>query len=250
VSIGILVIGDEILSGRREDKHLTHCIHALGERGLRLGWARFIGDDAAALTNEFRVVRAGGDIGFIFGGIGATPDDLTRQCVATAHDVPLTRHPEAQALIEARFGDDAHPNRILMADLPHGATLIPNPINRIPGFSLGRMHCLPGFPHMAWPMLDWVLDTHYRNLPRDKPTELSVVVHNVPESVLVPWMQEFTRRHPELKLFSLPRYTEKGEPEIELGVSGESSAVPPALQEIKQMLDAQQYRYSEPQENR
>lgn len=246
--IGILIIGDEILSGRRQDLHLSHAIEALGRRALRLRWARFAGDDAAALTREFRAVRESGDICFSFGGIGATPDDLTRQCVAAAYGVAIGRHPEAQALIEERFGAEAYPNRILMADLPQGARLIPNPINRVPGFSLGDIHCLPGFPHMAWPMMDWVLDTHYTQLPRDLPAHASVLVHGVPESVLIPWMNAFVEGHPDLKLFSLPRYTANGEPEIELGVTGENTATQTALVEIVQMLDAQGYRHSDPQE--
>jgi molybdopterin-biosynthesis enzyme MoeA-like protein len=245
MSIGILVIGDEILSGRRQDKHLSHAIEALDHRQLRLRWARFVGDEAAALTREFRAIRASGDICFSFGGIGATPDDLTRQCIAEAFEIPLQRHPEAQAIIEERFGAEAYPNRILMADLPQGAEIIPNPVNRIPGFRVGQIHCLPGFPNMAWPMMEWVLDTSYAQLHRDKPFEASVLVHGVPESVLIPWMNSFTVRHPALKLFSLPRFTEDGDTEIELGVAGNGTSVRDGLVEIRHMLDSRGYRYSE-----
>jgi molybdopterin-biosynthesis enzyme MoeA-like protein len=244
--IGILVIGDEILSGRRQDRHLAQTIDVLASRGRRLWWARFIGDDAPLLTRELRDIRACGDLCFSFGGIGATPDDLTRQCMASAHDVALVRHPDAQAQIEARFGADAYPNRILMADLPAGARTIPNPVSRVPGFSLGEMHCLPGFPNMARPMMEWVLDTYYVTLPRDLPTHASVVVYDVAESVLIPWMNEFVARHPDLKLFSLPRTRDDGRREIELGVAGDDAATRAALAEVRQMLDRAGHRYSEP----
>jgi molybdopterin-biosynthesis enzyme MoeA-like protein len=244
--IGVLVIGDEILTGRRQDKHFNNSLQALARRGRRLWWARFIGDDATLLTQQLREVRASGDICFSFGGIGATPDDLTRQCMAYAHDVPLVRHPQAKAEIEAKFGESAYPNRILMADLPEGSRTIPNPVSRVPGFSLGHIHCMPGFPNMALPMMEWVLDTHYAQLPRDYPVHASLVVHNVPESVLIPWMNEFVARHPELKLFSLPRTNDAGQPEIELGVAGTGDAPQAALQEIRQMLQTHGHRYSEP----
>jgi molybdopterin-biosynthesis enzyme MoeA-like protein len=244
--IGILVIGDEILTGRRQDKHFNNTLQALARRGRRLWWARFIGDDATLLTQQLREVRASGDICFSFGGIGATPDDLTRQCMAYAHDVPLVRHPQAKAEIEAKFGEAAYPNRILMADLPEGSRTIPNPVSRVPGFSVGHIHCVPGFPNMALPMMEWVLDTHYASLPRDYPVHASVLVHNVPESVLIPWMNDFVARHPELKLFSLPRTNDAGQPEIELGVAGAGDAPQAALREIKHMLETQGHRYSDP----
>jgi len=244
--IGLLVIGDEILSGRRQDRHLAQTIDVLARRGRRLWWARFVGDDTTLLTRELREARERGDICFSCGGIGATPDDLTRQCMAEAHGVELLRHPQAAAEIEARFGADAYPNRILMADLPNGAGIIPNPVSRVPGFSLGHLHCLPGFPNMAQPMMEWVLDTHYATLPRDLPAHASVVVYDVAESVLIPWMNDFVARHPELKLFSLPRTRDDGQREIELGVTGEETAARAALGEIRQMLQNAGHRYAEP----
>jgi molybdopterin-biosynthesis enzyme MoeA-like protein len=243
---GILIIGDEILSGRRQDRHLAHAIETLARRGRRLWWAHVLGDEPVLLTEQLRQIRASGDACFSFGGIGATPDDLTRQCVAAAYGVALERHPQALAEIVAQYGAEAYPNRVLMADLPHRARLIPNPVNRVPGFSLGHLHCVPGFPHMAWPMMEWVLDTEYAQLARDLPSHASVVVLDVAESALIPWMNAFVQRHPGLKLFSLPRTSTDGLREIELGVAGEQSAAQAALKEIKQMLDDAGHRHREP----
>jgi molybdopterin-biosynthesis enzyme MoeA-like protein len=140
---------------------------------------------------------------FVCGGIGATPDDHTRACAPAAAGVPLVRHPQAQALIEGRFGPAAYPYRILMAELPAGAGLVPNPYNGIPGFVLAGHWFLPGFPEMAWPMAEWVLDRHF---PAAAPLEEGAVeVLGVPESELIPLMDAIGARFPGLKAFSLPR---------------------------------------------
>src|SRR5574341_11280 len=103
---GPLIIGDEILSGRRQDRHMARLIEILGARGLELAWCRYVGDDSALITAALRGSFGSGDVVFSFGGIGATPDDLTRQCAAQAAGVPLARHPEALALIVEKFGED------------------------------------------------------------------------------------------------------------------------------------------------
>src|SRR5580765_5021381 len=196
--IGVLVIGDEILSGKREDRHFAHVVATLAERGLAPAWARYEGDDREALT------RARGDIVFSFGGVGATPDDHTRQAAAAALGVPLARHPEAVASLEAQFGEAAYPNRVLMAEFPEGATIIPNPVNRVASFSVGDHHFFPGFPQMAWPMLDWVLATRYPDLRARGRGERSIIVFGAGEGQLLPLMNQCVARYPQLKLFSLP----------------------------------------------
>ncbi len=245
MQLGVLIIGDEILSGRREDKHLSYCIKFLQQKKLQLDWVRMCGDDACLLTRQFREIQACGDLCFSFGGIGATPDDLTRQCMAEAHAVPLLRHPTAQAAIERQFGDAAFPHRVRMANLPRGSSIIPNPVNRIPGFSLGHIHCLPGFPQMAWPMMRWVLDERYRRLLLERPVEFALTVYDAHESDLLDWMDAFVKQHPELKIFSLPRLLEHGGREIELGIKGERRAARAALQELHNMLKKNGYRYGD-----
>lgn len=137
MSIGLLIVGDELLSGKRPDKHLPKVIEMLGARGITLEWAHFAGDDEEQIAAVIRAARGRGDVLLSCGGIGGTPDDRTRQAAARAFDVPIARHPEALAIIERQYGEKAYPNRVLMADFPLGAGLIPNPINNIAGFYIG-----------------------------------------------------------------------------------------------------------------
>jgi molybdopterin-biosynthesis enzyme MoeA-like protein len=166
VRFGLVIVGDEILSGKREDKHLSKVIALLGNRGLQLAWTQYAGDDRAALVELFRRTFASDDVVFSCGGIGSTPDDHTRQAAAAALGVPLALHPEAEVLIAQRCADMAREGRgsadmslpenrqrLKMGEFPVGARIIPNPFNRIPGFTIHRHWFLPGFPVMAWPMI-------------------------------------------------------------------------------------------------
>jgi molybdopterin-biosynthesis enzyme MoeA-like protein len=242
-SIGALIIGDEILSGKRADKHLEHVIATLSARGLALAWARYEGDDRARLVAVLRETFAAGDLVFAFGGVGATPDDHTRQAAAAALGVPLVRHPQALAEIEARFGKDAWPHRVLMADFPEGCTIIPNPVNRIASFSLRDHHFFPGFPQMAWPMLDWVLATRYPALAAPPSAERAIVVYGAGESQLLPVMEDNVARFPQLKLFSLPSFLPDGGRRIELGVRGDPALLEAAIAHLTAGVDAGGFRW-------
>ncbi len=230
----MLIVGDEILAGKRTDRHCPHVIETLRKRGLQLAWARFTGDDRRRLVRELR--QTGEDVVpvFCFGGIGATPDDQTRQAAAEAFDAPLVRNPDALAMIKSRFGKDAWPNRVLMADLPEHCVLIPNAYNQIPGFSLYDHHFMPGFPMMAWPMLDWVLD-HYYPAARVQRQEKSLRVINARESDLLQLMQALVERHPDAGLFSLPHLGEVNT--IEIGFRGEQDAVAAAFTDLAACLE-------------
>lgn len=242
MNIGILIIGDEILSGRRQDKHMAFVIEALAEKNLSLAWVRYAGDDQSILIENFREISQHGDLCFSFGGIGATPDDLTRQSIAAALDLPIVRHTEATKVLEAQFGDEAYPNRILMADLPQGATLIPNPINRVPGFSVGNIHCLPGFPEMAWPMLKWVMENLYPRLKGSETTQIILKIHNAHESELVPLMNKINSDYPNVKLSSLPRFLENGGREIEMALTGSEPEVSTAIDFLTQQLQKLEFK--------
>jgi molybdopterin-biosynthesis enzyme MoeA-like protein len=240
VAFGALVIGDEILVGKRQDKHLSFIIQALAKRGLRLAWCEYHGDDPERLTAALKRTFASGDAVFSFGGIGATPDDHTRQCAGAALGVALVLHPGAEREIRARFGAETTAQRLKMGEFPDGAEIIPNPFNRIPGFAIREHWFVPGFPQMAWPMLEWVLDTRYRALfDRDRWAEDSVIVHDLPESTIAPLMEQINSRYPGLKAFSLPSMGEGGtRRHIELGVRGAPAEVGPAMEEIRRGVGA------------
>src|SRR5262245_3683395 len=223
--IGALIIGDEILSGKRADRHLAHVIATLEPRGLQLAWAHYEGDDRDALAASLRASFARGDVVFSFGGVGATPDDHTRQAAGLALGVPLERHPAAVAELEAQFGAAAYPHRVLMAEFPAGATIIPNPVNRVASFAIRDHYFFPGFPQMAWPMLDWVLATREPPLAGPPTGERAIVVYGAGESQLLPLMNACVARYPELKLFSLPSFLPDGGRRLELGVRGELASL-------------------------
>ncbi|MBS0426532.1 MAG: competence/damage-inducible protein A [Proteobacteria bacterium] len=247
-AFGLIIVGDEILSGKRADKHLPKVIELLAARGLPLAWAEYVGDDPVRITAALRRAFASGDIVFSTGGIGATPDDHTRQCAAAALGVPLALHPQAEALIRERMQDTAREqgvpyepdrpdnvHRLNMGVFPEGAAIIPNPYNKIPGFSVRDVHFVPGFPVMAWPMVEWVLDTLYPELAR--PTgvsERSVIVFGAMEASLTPLMQVVETSHPGIKVFSLPSVDHPvyGR-HIELGVKGDANRLGAAYEQLK-----------------
>lgn len=235
MNIGLIIVGDEILSGKRRDQHLPKVIELLAARGLMLSWARYVGDDRARITADLKHAFVSGDLVFSCGGIGATPDDHTRQCAAAALGAELALHPMARDLILERMRDVAteqgvpyepdradNQHRLNMGVFPVGARIIPNPYNKIAGFSCADVHFVPGFPVMAWPMIEWVLDHRYPHLHGGARTvERSVIVFGAMEATLTPLMEQIEARHPGVKVFSLPSvdHPEYGR-HIELGVKG------------------------------
>ncbi|MEI2416681.1 molybdopterin-binding protein [Orrella sp. JC864] len=244
---GLIVVGDEILSGRRQDKHFSKVIELMGARGLQLAWAQFLGDDRQALQAAYRRSFASGDIVFSCGGIGATPDDHTRQAVAQALDLPLVLHPEAAALIAERCAEMAaegrgsadmslpeNQQRLQMGVFPQGCEIVPNRYNKIPGFHLRDHTFVPGFPVMAWPMIEWVLDTRYKDLHhRNVQAEHSFLVFELPESRITPAMLAVQEQWQGIRAFSLPSVGEGGRAHIELGVKGPPEAAAQALEFLR-----------------
>jgi molybdopterin-biosynthesis enzyme MoeA-like protein len=256
MAIGLIIIGDEILSGKRTDKHFPKVVELLAARGLQLSWAEYAGDDRERITSILKRTFASGDIVFSCGGIGATPDDHTRQCAAAALGVPLELHPEAKAKIEERIADVAreegrqpdfnaadNAHRLKMGEFPQGASIIPNPFNKIPGFAIqhgkGAHYFVPGFPVMAWPMIEWVLDTHYAHLfSKVARLEKAVLVFGQAESTLTPMMEAIEAEFPLVKVFSLPSVGDATiRRHIELGVKGDPAQVEAAFARMIEGLD-------------
>ena len=235
MGFGAIIVGDEILSGRREDKHFAKVIELLGVRGLALDWAHYLGDDQTRLAETLRRTFAGDDVVFSFGGIGITPDDRTRQAAAAALGVDLALHADAEREIRARFRDEATPLRLKLGEFPLGSEIIPNPYNRIPGFSLRQHFFFPGFPVMSWPMLEWVLDTRFRHLHHAVArAEAAIIVYEGNEGALLELMNRITATYPKASLFSLPSFGGEGvRRHVELGMRGEPDSVARAMEEIR-----------------
>ena len=252
-AFSLIIVGDEILSGKRQDKHLSKLIELLSARGLTLASAEYVGDDRARIEAALRRAFSSSDVVFSTGGIGATPDDHTRQCAAAALGVALALHPEAAVFIRERMQDVAREqglpyepdradnvHRLNMGVFPAGASIIPNPFNKIAGFSVGDVHFVPGFPVMAWPMIEWVLDAKYSHLfRRNAYVEKSVIVLGAMEATLTPLMEAIERDHAGVKVFSLPSvdHPTYGR-HIDLGVKGAPEAVALAYSALRQGLDA------------
>jgi molybdopterin-biosynthesis enzyme MoeA-like protein len=259
MTIGLIIIGDEILSGKRVDAHFSKVVSLLAARGLQLDWAEYLGDDPARITATLKRSFATDDIVFCCGGIGATPDDHTRLAAANALGRPLRLHPEGKANIQRRIvemgeqagqsvdlGSDENLHRLKMAEFAEGAELIPNPYNRIAGFALGSHYFVPGFPVMAWPMIEWVLDTHYAHLFHRQPrAEQAVLVYEAAESALTPLMVMIEEKFPLVKVFSLPSVGDADtRRHIELGVKGDPDQTGAAFALLCEELDRLKAEYS------
>ena len=248
MKIGLIIIGDEILSGKRQDKHLSKFIELLAARGLSLSWAQYLGDERQQIAERLREAFYSGDLVLCCGGIGATPDDHTRQAAALALGRPLALQPQARELIWQRIQqmaaeqgaslDPEHPDtlrRLEMGVFPEGAAIIPNPYNKIPGFFVGTVYFVPGFPVMAHPMMEWVLDTRHAVLHRPVGVqEKSLIVQGAMEASLTPLMEAIEARFAGIKVFSLPSvdHPQWGR-HIELGVKGDASRLDEAYEVLK-----------------
>ena len=261
-AIGLIIIGDEILSGKRADKHLPKTIDLLKARGLALDYADYVGDAPDRITSTLSRAFASGDLVFSCGGIGATPDDHTRQCAARALGCELALHPQAETLIRQRMQDVAleqgvayepdrpdNIHRLNMGTFPVGAQIIPNPYNKIAGFTChgprSPVHFVPGFPVMAWPMIEWVLDTHYAPwFHVAEKIEKSIVIYGGMEATLTPLMQAIEARFEGVKVFSLPSVDHPVHGRhVELGVKGLVDVVEQAYPAMLEGLKAFDFQF-------
>lgn len=241
MSFGLIIIGDEILHGSRADRHFAFFKQALEQRGLQLAWVQYLPDERSLLVRKLAQSFAERQPVFLTGGIGGTPDDHTRQAAAQALGLPLVRHPEAAAKIaevSLRRGDaldsEAHRIRLRMAEFPEGSALVPNPYNGIAGFSIHGHYFLPGFPVMAHPMAEWVLDTQYPHRQHQaERRQRSIRLYGLPESAITALMEQIEREHAGIRTFSLPTLAGGGERHsIEFGLKAEGAAACAALENV------------------
>jgi molybdopterin-biosynthesis enzyme MoeA-like protein len=201
-----VIIGTELLNTRRVDKHFAFLNEELNKRGLT-HFANFvIKDDKQLMEKTFQTVLADqNSVMFCFGGLGSTPDDLTRPIAAkifTCKELQL--HEEAKNRIVKQFGEEAYPHRINMAMLPQNAQLLDNVVNNVPGFYLqNRFFFTPGFPSMSWPMVLWALETFFK--PEQQPYSYTFWV-DTSENDLIEMMQQCPS---QVELSSLPRFIGK-----------------------------------------
>lgn len=217
MQFGLMIIGDEILNGSRQDSHFAFFKTLLHSKGLQLAWVQYLPDDRLLLTKQLQTSFKTNIPVFITGGIGATPDDHTRQAAAAALKCPLIIHTDAAKLIETlslqrneSLESPSHRQRLEMAKFPQDAELIPNPFNQIAGFSIHQHYFFPGFPKMAHPMAEWVLNTYYTEyFFQNQIIAYSALIDGLPESKITPLMQEIEKHWPYIKTFSLPTIREE-----------------------------------------
>ena len=234
-----LIIGDEIISGKRADSHFAAIAGMLQKRGLRLKRVEYLGDNRAQLASVLKRTKAAGEVVFSFGGIGNTPDDHTRQAAAEAFDSPLKINAEGLKMMALRYKETDPKTDAARAQLvafPEKAELIPNPFNNVPGFFLHEHYFVPGFPQMAHPMIVWVLENFYK--AEFKAAEnvidkaLLLTGREAYESALLPLMEVIQQKYPTCRLYSLPFVRPDKPYHLELGIEGEPELVDSAFAEI------------------
>ncbi len=206
VTAAVLIIGNEILSGRTQDANLAYIATGLGEVGVVLREARVIPDVPDTIIATVNELRASYDYLFTTGGIGPTHDDITSECVARAFGLPLVVHPEAHRQFLSYYAPgELNEARLRMAKTPEGAALIPNPISRAPGFHIGNVFVMAGIPRVMQAMFDHVRP----NLKGGPPVLSRTVSCGVPEGILAQGLGAIQERYPDLDIGSYP-YTRRG----------------------------------------
>lgn len=199
----MLVIGDEILSGRTRDANMHHLAGQLTEAGIDLTEVRIVSDDAPAIIAAVQALSASYSHVFTSGGIGPTHDDITADCIAAAFDTPIDIRDDARALLQAHYdrsGQELNTARLRMARIPDGATMIDNPVSTAPGFTLGNVHVMAGVPSVFQAMIASVLPTLSGGAPL---LSRSLRVVRGEGDIAGP-LGEFAARHPDLSVGSYP----------------------------------------------
>jgi len=204
---GLVVIGDEILSGRTHDKNIAQIASWLQVQGIRLSEVRVVPDVVERIVEAVNALREAYDYLFTTGGIGPTHDDITVDAVAEALGVPVIIHPEASAILEryyASIGKELTEARLRMARAPEGAELIPNRMSGAPGIKLGNIHLMAGVPHITAGMLDALTGT----LEGGAPLQSETVGCWTPESEIADILRQVEQAHETCQIGSYPFFRE------------------------------------------
>jgi molybdenum cofactor synthesis domain-containing protein len=205
VTACVLIIGNEILSGRTQDTNIAYIAQGLNQVGVALREARVIPDIAEVIIATVNEMRAKFDYVFTTGGIGPTHDDITAESIARAFGVPWTLHPEAHALLVARYrqqGVELNEARLRMAHTPEGATLIHNPVSGAPGFRIGNVFVMAGIPRV----MQGMFDSAKQELKGGRPVLSRSIACHLPEGLIAKGLGEIQGRYPDLDIGSYPFY--------------------------------------------
>jgi molybdenum cofactor synthesis domain-containing protein len=233
VTACVLIIGNEILSGRVRDENVAFLAKGLNEAGIRLREVRVIPDDAAAIVATVNAVRGAFDYVFTTGGIGPTHDDITAQCIADAFGVELILHPDARRILEDHYPPGAlNEARLRMAHVPEGAGLLPNPISRAPGFRIGNVYVLPGVPQIMQAIFN---EARHRLVGGAKVLSRSISC-SLGEGVLASGLGAIQGRYADVEIGSYPyfRRSDFGVTLVVRGTDGERIAA--AADEIAALI--------------
>jgi molybdenum cofactor synthesis domain-containing protein len=203
----LCVIGDEILSGRTQDRNVAQLAVWLNEQGIRLAEVRIVPDEAERIVETVNDLRARHDYLFTTGGIGPTHDDITFDAIAAAIGVPVVIHPEARAILEDYYRDrpgGLNESGLRMARVPDGAELLPNPTSGAPGVKLGNVYILAGVPHIAASMMDALTG----KLEGGRPMFSVTIGSRAAESEVADLLRETEAAHPGVAIGSYPFFKE------------------------------------------
>ena len=203
VTAAVLIIGNEILSGRTQDTNLAYIATGLNEVGVTLREARVIPDIAETIIATVNELRATYDYVFTTGGIGPPHDDITSESIAKAFGLPWTLHPEAHSLFLQQYKPgELNEARLRMAHTPEGAALIRNPVSRAPGFRIGNVFVMAGIPRVMQGMFDGIK----HDLKGGRPMLSRTVSCHLPEGVVAKGLGEIQTRYDDLDIGSYPFY--------------------------------------------
>ncbi len=235
VSACVLIIGNEILSGRTQDANLAFLAQGLNEIGIRLREARVIADDPEAIVSAVNETRRTFDYVFTTGGIGPTHDDITSACVAQAFGVPLILHPEAKRILESHYPPGGlNEARLRMAQVPEGAALLLNPISRAPGFRIENVFVLPGVPQIMQAIFN-ELRHHLQGGAKMLSRSVSC---SLAEGTIAKDLAALQQRYGDLEIGSYP-YFRRSDFGVTLVVRGtERARIAAAVAELKALIRA------------
>ncbi len=208
VTAALLIIGDEILSGRTKDKNIGYIAEYLTNIGIDLKEVRVVPDEEPEIVAAVNALRQRYTYLFTTGGIGPTHDDITADCIAKAFGVPIDHDPRAVALLRERYSqEELNEARLRMARIPAGADLIENPISKAPGFKLRNVIVMAGVPSIMQAMLDQVAPTLQTGARMAIET---IEAEGIPEGLYAEGLAEIARAHPEVSIGSYPAFTAAG----------------------------------------